>query len=145
MNKKAGLALLGVGLITVVTAIVLATRKTGASPPPLPVGDDLGVTLTNLDPSATTWELNLFDSSSTGGGTNYIPVTQTAYFNASSWVLPFKIMLTVYSGTSPLTQILYVESYMPTNIDGTPNPDYKPIFITKLGSLTFDCKALTFS
>jgi len=134
MNKKAGLALLGVGLITVVTAIVLATRKTGASPPPLPV-----------DPSATTWELNLFDSSSTGGGTNYIPVTQTAYFNASSWVLPFKIMLTVYSGTSPLTQILYVESYMPTNIDGTPNPDYKPIFITKLGSLTFDCKALTFS
>ena len=129
----------------------------GTVPPPVvtpPAGDNLGVTLINFDPLATVWELTIFDYDytqilSTAGGD--IPVTSSAFFNVpTTWKLPLKLSLNVYKDTVPgvsttLTQIFGVQSYNTTNpFTGQPDPTYSPIYITSLGSFTFDVTASQF-
>lgn len=151
-NDKIALGLLGLGVVAGV-AILANQKPATAAGGPLPPGYNLGVSLIHLESDATIWELNVISNDMKGNlGTNYIPVTQAAVFKIpSTWVLPLKIMLTVYKDTFPndpsaLTQILYVQSY--NTIDyftGQPDPTYKPIFIASLGNLSFDATSLQFA
>lgn len=156
-DKKGWVAVGILGLGAVIAAVVLGSKKASAAPGgggTLPAGDNLGVTLINFDPLATVWELTIFDYDytqilSTAG--QDIPVTSSAFFNVpTTWKLPLKLSLNVYKDTVPgvsttLTQIFGVQSYNTTNpFTGQPDPTYSPIYITSLGSFTFDVTASQF-
>ena len=151
MNKK-GLAVVGtLSAAALITGVIFATRKTSAAPGgggKLPSGDNLGITLINYDPLATVWEMAIFDNNytqmlSTPG--QDIPVTDSAFFNVpATWAMPLKFWIYVFKDTVPgvpttLTQIFGLQSYQPTNpLTGQPDPTYSPIYITSMGSWTFD-------
>jgi hypothetical protein len=154
MDKKGWVAVGVLGLGAAITAVVLGTKKASAAPGgggTLPAGDNLGITLINYDPLATVWEMEIFPNDyssilSTPG--QDVPITTSAAFNVpASWLMPLKISLNVYKDTVPgvsttLTQIYGVQSYRATNtFTGQPDPTYSPIYITSLGSWTFDVNA----
>ena len=153
MGKKTKIILLVAGAAALVAAIVLLLRnKVSANPTPLPAGDNLGITLTNVDPAATVWEMSIFDHDYTHilqtAGQD-IPITTPALFNVpTDWTMPLKISISVFKptpGAGSLTQILGVQSYRTTNpFTQQPDPTYSPIFISTLGNITFNCGTKNF-
>ena len=153
MGKKTKIILLLVGAAALVAAaVVLLRKKVSANPTPLPAGDNLGITLTNVDPAATVWEMSIFDHDYTHilqtAGQD-IPITTPALFNVpTDWTMPLKISISVFKptpGAGSLTQILGVQSYRTTNpFTQQPDPTYSPIFISTLGNITFNCGTKNF-
>ena len=151
MDKNAKIAL-GVGG-AVLLVVILAKAAKGATPP---AGQgNLVISLSNVNPLATVWEIMLFDHTYTkilSTPANGLPVNQAAAFDIpADWQMPLKFNIAVFKDTVPgvatgLTQIVGVQDYNATQyFTGQPDPTYKPIFINALGNVVFNCSTLNFS
>ena len=149
MDKNAKIAL-GVGG-AVLLVVILAKAAKGATPP----AGNLVISLSNVNPLATVWEIMLFDHTYTkilSTPANGLPVNQAAAFDIpADWQMPLKFNIAVFKDTVPgvatgLTQIVGVQDYNATQyFTGQPDPTYKPIFINTLGNVVFNCSTLNFS
>ena len=133
--------------------VILAKAAKGATPP---AGQgNLVISLSNVNPLATVWEIMLFDHTYTkilSTPANGLPVNQAAAFDIpADWQMPLKFNIAVFKDTVPgvatgLTQIVGVQDYNATQyFTGQPDPTYKPIFINALGNVVFNCSTLNFS
>jgi hypothetical protein len=148
-NRTKGAIVVGIGAGAAI-GIVLATRKASAAPEAPP--GTVGVTLKNPPADATKWQMMLIDWNITDGmnwgGNDLDNIAEQAVFQVpESWASPYRVWITIYrmGAGGALVQLYNVQSYRPYLWDwdavdwsDEPDPDYRGVFIPRLGGYYYN-------